>query len=107
MVGTERRAGSLQMRIRNVEDRKYVWPAAFPRSLDKSYMYCYDAPIITGGIWNDNAINQTNDLELAHAMRENPHGGWYRWASGSHSFLLRQRSSSTASRASPRVSNRG
>jgi len=39
-------------------------------------MHCYDASITTGGIWNDHAINQLNDLEPAHAMRENPHGGW-------------------------------
>jgi len=39
-------------------------------------MRCYDAPIITGSIWNDNAINQLNHMKPAHAMRENSHGGW-------------------------------
>ena len=39
-------------------------------------MYCYDASIITGGIWNDNPINQLKDMEPGYAMRENPHGGW-------------------------------
>jgi len=106
MAGAERRAGSLEMLIRNVEERTQRRPASFSHSLDKSYMSCYDAPISTGGLWNDNAINQTKDMQLAHAMRENRHGGWYRWASGSHSFLLRQRYSSAPLMASCQFSNR-
>ncbi len=94
------------MLIRNAEERTYGRPASFSHSLDKSHKYCYDAPIITGGIWNDNLINQLKDMEPGYSMGENHHGGWSHWASGSRSFLSRRRFSSTTSMVSCQFSNR-